>query len=68
MAWLPDVWTLDTALGVLPKTVPVEFRPPPQIKPFDLSVIAVAMWLRQEHRRRMEEEDEDDVELLLCAF
>ena len=62
-------WSLAEAMGALPKTVPVTFTPKPELSPFDVTVIAAAMWLADEAKRRAEaaQAEEDEIELLLLA-
>lgn len=67
ISWVGD-WTLAEALGALPKSVPVTFTPRPELEPFDVTVIAAAMWLADEAKRRAEAAlDEEEIELLLLA-
>ena len=63
VSWVGD-WSVAQAMGALPKSVPIQFVPLPEMQPFDVTVIALAMWLKQE-AARIEEEEEFDVELLL---
>lgn len=64
VSWVGN-WSVAEAMGALPKSVPLAFVPPPDMPAFDITVIAAAMWLRDEMLRR--QEDEDEIELLLMA-
>lgn len=64
VSWVGN-WSVAEAMGALPKSVPLAFVPPPGMPAFDITVIAAAMWLRDEMLRR--QEDEDEIELLLMA-